>query len=283
MFSYDFYLYHRGDICLFFWRGSGCRERGNGSFLLYNSFTDCLITIDKQLERPNHGVVVNNGYFSIEDWHFNNELSGSFYVFDNHGNAIFNKNFSANIINSSLSSTGNLAVCQTANSDNEDGNKLFLFDVQNNKQLFSISPVSWADSYEFDEEKKYLIVNFNDIGKFRYNIQGIFLDIKEFQEARLKSDRYDVIIFTAEEMLKESNLPLEKTRKILDAIIKARKIGADSNQSWKALALKVQGLAYELLSEYSKAIAVYEEALEINPKIGVKRKLAFLKKEIFVK
>ncbi|MCU0117761.1 tetratricopeptide repeat protein [Pseudomonas sp. B2M1-30] len=36
----------------------------------------------------------------------------------------------------------------------------------------------------------------------------------------------------------------------------------------------MQGLAHEQLGQYPEAVQVYEEALALNPKIGVKRRLA---------
>ncbi|WP_347710398.1 MULTISPECIES: tetratricopeptide repeat protein [Pseudomonas] len=48
----------------------------------------------------------------------------------------------------------------------------------------------------------------------------------------------------------------------------------NENPAWKSTALKVQGLAHEQLGQYPEAVQVYEEALALNPKIGVKRRLA---------
>jgi hypothetical protein len=39
-------------------------------------------------------------------------------------------------------------------------------------------------------------------------------------------------------------------------------------------------LAHKVLDELSEAIQVYEEAIVLNPKIGVKRKLDALKKRV---
>jgi len=43
---------------------------------------------------------------------------------------------------------------------------------------------------------------------------------------------------------------------------------------------KGEGLAHEVLDELHEAIQVYEEAIVLNPKIGVKRKLDALKKRV---
>ncbi|MNG10613.1 hypothetical protein D3C84_940920 [compost metagenome] len=61
-------------------------------------------------------------------------------------------------------------------------------------------------------------------------------------------------------------------------MIRARSLGADANLAWKPNALKVQGFAHEVLDELREAIQTYEEAIVLNPKIGVKRRLDALKK-----
>lgn len=51
-------------------------------------------------------------------------------------------------------------------------------------------------------------------------------------------------------------------------------------ESWRPVTLKVQGLAYEILGEYKQAIEAFEEALILDSNIGVKRKVAVLKKKL---
>ena len=67
---------------------------------------------------------------------------------------------------------------------------------------------------------------------------------------------------------------------LLEAILRARELGADSDLSWKALALKLQGFTLEALGKYKEALDIYEEALKINSKIGVKRKADAIRKKL---
>ena len=259
----------------------GHRESGHGRYILYNVTQD-IIALQGKLERPNSGSVADNGNFAIEDWHFGSELSGTFYVISSAGRELIKKKFEANLYNSSISDTGRYAVCQTANSPvGEDGNRLTAFDVEKTVELFSIHPpTGWADRYKFIEDIPKVGVVINKIGTFYYDILGKFIDSENFDAARLRCDRYDVVLLAAEEIVKAPELNDKLASAALEAAIRALSLGAEKNQNWKAVALKIQGLAHEFLRNNEAAIAAFDEALRINPKIGVKRKADSLRKKL---
>lgn len=259
----------------------GHRDSGHGRYILYNVMRNKVV-LQGRLERPNSGSVANNGNFSIEDWHFGSELSGTFYVFSSVGNELIRKKLDANLYNSAISDSGHFAVCQTANSPaDEDGNRLIAFDVERNVELFSIHPpTGWADGYRFIEDIPQLGVVITNIGTFCYDMQGNFIDSEKFDAARLRCDRYDVVLLAAEEIVKAPELNEQLARAALDAAIRALSLGAEKDQGWKAVALKIQGLVHEFLHNNEAAIAAFDEALRINPKIGVKRKADSLRKKL---
>lgn len=262
-------------------RRGGHRESGHGRYVLYNA-TQNKIVLQGKLERPNSGNVANNGSFSIEDWHFGGDLSGTFYVFSAKGKQLIRKKLEANIFNSGISDNGRYAVCQTANAPaSEDGNQLIAFDVEKMIQLFSIHPTTgWADRYKFIEDKSHFAVVINKIGTFRYDIKGNFIDFAKYDAARLRCDRFEVVLLAAEEILKKPELNNQQAQAALEAVLRARALGADKDQSWKGVALKTQGLAHEFLSNNEEALSAFDEALRINPKIGVKRKADSLRKKL---
>ncbi|MNJ11262.1 hypothetical protein D3C77_54310 [compost metagenome] len=258
----------------------GNRESGEGQYALVDLQTGT-VTVKGSMPRPNNGNVANNGTFSLEDWHFGSSLSGTFHVYSAAGAPIITQAFTANILESGLSKNGTLAYCMTANSPTEDARKLTLFDLTTGHVLFSVRPRRFgADSIEFDEKKRQLVFKVSGGGEYRYGAEGAILDEDSADEAFLNATDYSAVILTAETMLKEasSSLAPEKSQEILAALIRARSNGADQNPAWKPTALKVQGMAHEALSQIPEAIACYEEALGLNAKIGVKRKLDTLRK-----
>lgn len=259
----------------------GHRESGFGSYVLYDAENDVVVSRGASLGRPNGGAVSDDGTFSLEDWHFGNDLSSTLYVFSQDGCVLLERKFTANMFNSGLSRTGLYAVCQTANSRTEDGNKLSFFSVQDNKELFSVHPESgWADSYEFDEANKWLLVDVRGVGTFRYDFEGKFLDLQKYQNANLACEDYGRVIRAAEDILKNPATSTASVQTVLKAIVRARTLGADESESWKPVALKIQGIAHEALGEHTEAIALFEEALKLNPQIGVKRKVDSLKRRL---
>lgn len=259
----------------------GHRQSGHGKYVLYNTVEKKLV-LQGNLERPNSADVANNGSFSIEDWHFGSDLSGTFYVFSCSGDELVKKKLSANILNSAISNNGLLAVCQTANSPSGgDGNLLVGFRVKDGHEIFSINPCTgWAEKYEFDEDHSRFGVVLKGVGTFFYNSEGVLLEPQEFDLARLRSDRYEVSLFASEEIVKSDQSSQELVEEALRASLKALTTGAEKNNQWKAMALKVKGLANERLGKDDEALEAFNAALEINPKIGVKRNVNAIRKRL---
>jgi len=256
----------------------GHRASGKGSYLLYDWLNKRVVLKD-HLERPNNGHVSDAGIFVLEDWHFGSALSGTLHAFGPQGQQILKRTFSANLITSAISRSGQFAVCQTANSQTEDGHSLFLFDLQSGEQKFARKPsAGWTMDYTIDEARIEVIAHIKGLGEFRYDQMGQFLDSEALEEATLQGGDYSAVILLAERLLQRDDLTSARTNQILKAIERARREGADANSGWKAAALKVTGMACEALGDPIQAIVAYEQAIEINPKVGAKRRLAALQK-----
>lgn len=267
-------------------KSDGGQEKKSGSYLLYNSKINKVIMWSQDIMRPQRGSISDTGIFLIEDWsdeHISGryELKSSVHVFSQDGKKLITRIFSANLFNSKISPNGKFAICQTCNSPSEDGNKLTLLDIENKKELFSIdSEIGWGEDYKFDEGNRELIIEIKNVGWFRYGFDGKFLDYDKFSAGRLNSACYVEIILEAQNILSRDDVNDEAAREIISSIDKAISIGAKENRSWYPQALKAKGMAYEQLGNINEALKYFEEALLVDTKIGLKRKITSLKKKI---
>ncbi|MDX2028231.1 MAG: hypothetical protein SFW62_06315 [Alphaproteobacteria bacterium] len=258
----------------------GYRESGYGRFILYNKIKDKIV-MNGELQRPNHGHVADTGVFSIEDWGFGPSLKGTFYVYSPDGEIVIEKNFAANIYNSAVSLNGRFAVCQTCNAKSDDGNKFTAFDISAGQELFSVTPLTgWADQYQFDEECGQIVVVHNRIGKFRYTLDGTFLDEKKFENDKLVSGDFVAILMTVEKILKEKAPSHEELNNLLSAISHAKSLQTGNSNGWDAIAFKLEGITLEKLGQYEDAGRAFKKALTLNPKIRVAKRLEVIQKKL---
>ena len=257
----------------------GFRESGEGSYILAENGK---VIVTGKLQRPNDGKVANNGTFIINDWMFGEGLCGTFYAFDKIGTNLIKYHFEANLYNNGISEDGKYAVCQCANSDTEDGGVLAFFDLEIGRILWKKSPESgWADSYLFDCQNHYLYLVYRDKGKFRYTFEGEFIDKDKWEDARIKYASSFELSLIARDRFKEvsDNLSNEEAEEILSLLSKSLNKGLDEYPNEKASVYRTIGEVHEALGKIDDAIKNYELALQINPKVGVKRRLNALKKK----
>ena len=152
--------------------------------------------------------------------------------------------YNANLYNNGLSKNGEFAVCQTGNSDNEDGNKLSFFDLDKRRLVWKIEPKpQWADNYGFDIEKEILSLYYEDGRTYRYGL---------LQVANLS---------TYSEFISMMKKALEK----------------GVSEYYQSLIHRELGEVYQKIDAQSEAIHHFEKAISLNPKIGVKKMLKSLK------
>lgn len=257
----------------------GFREGGEGTYILLKN-SQVLLTGSSQ--RPNDGKVADTGIFVINDWLFGEGLNGIFYVFNKSGEQLVNHRFEANLLNNGISSDGKYAVCQCANSDTDDGGVLAFFDLESRSLTWKASPISgWADSYSFDSINRHLYLEYRDKGKYRYDFEGNFIDRERWEKERVNYASAFELSFIAKEQLKDAggNLSPDKARELLSLLNRALEKGIDKYPNEQALIYRTIGETYESIGNTSEAIKNYELALQLNPKVGVKRKIVALKKE----
>jgi hypothetical protein len=82
----------------------------------------------KNLERPNDAAVANNGSMVVNDWlYVKQKLGGKFYVFNQKGDLVLQKQFDSNLCSCAITKEGNYAVVSTAFPENT----IHFFDINN--------------------------------------------------------------------------------------------------------------------------------------------------------
>ena len=252
----------------------GYRESGNGRFALIDSGQSAFVG---ECERPTEGEVANTGTFAIIDSLFGDKLGSKLYVYSLDGELQLLHSFSANTFNVGISADGAYVVVQLAFSDTDDSGKLYLFDANHSKIISAFAPeTGWADKYVFSVPEKIVSLSYKNNRQYRYLFDGTFLDRQLYDRERVEDASPTELVRIVRERLSDSTnetLPI-----LLLMINRAFEGNLSQHRDYQALACRLKGEIQEALGDVKQAILAYQEALSIDPKIGVKQKLKKLLK-----
>lgn len=254
----------------------GARSSGKGGYYLLDGTE---IFGGGHLERPNDGKVADNGSFIFNDWKFSADLSGEFYAFRADGSLILSKSFSANLYNNGLAANGRLAVCQTCNSHTDDGSVLAIFDLEAGLEIARWTPESdWAESYAFPDDGQTIRLCYPGGVSFAYSLQGVFIDRDRWIQWSLAKGDLAVVNKLLNKANKEPSADLA-ARLIAgtEVALASRRPGDEHTRAW---AYKLRGMCLEAQAKPSEALHDYELALQLDAKIGVKRRADALRKAL---
>lgn len=254
----------------------GYRTDGNGRFILVESGK---VLFSKECQRPNDGIVSNNGTVIVCDWLFGDDLGSKLLAYDVDGQQILEHRFSANAYSNGISADGQFAVVQLCSSDASDGNTLYLFDLHKRKILSSFKPETGsANSYEFDTNFKILSLCYSNGRTYQYTFNGEFLASARYQTERIEDASATELVIIVQEKLREpDSAGLDTSLSLLE---RAYSKGLSDYPDYLALAHRLRGELYEAAGDAYNAIEAYRDALAINSKIGVKKKLSKLEKQL---
>lgn len=232
------------------------------------------VVIDGRMARPQAGKVSDAGRFILNDWGARDELAGIFSAFAADGRQIVSRNYSANLLNNGLSSDGNLAICQTCNAPGSpDSSMLEIFDLEAGTSVARWAAESgWADGYEFPEGSGSVRMIRRDKPSLEYTLQGEFLD----RIVWLRDEIARGNVFVIRKALKEG--PDAHGITLDDFAAGTRAALADEDQRFRADALRLIGEIEEQAGNPLAALNAYDEALSLNPKIGVANRAAALRR-----
>jgi len=255
----------------------GFRQEGPGTYILAE---DCNVVAIGKAERPNDGKVADNGIFIFNDWMLGEGLKGTFLAFDKSGANILRHRFSANLFNNGISCNGEYAVCQLCNSDTEDGGVLAFFSLIDGSLLWKKVPeTGWADEYQFNVEQRLLTLCYREMGKFSYHFDGEFIDQAKWEKVSFERASGFELHLRAKEKLALARIAGDDVDYpiILGLLKIALQRGIDQYPNEQAAIYRTMGEINELMGQTAEALALYETALMLNPKVGLKRRIAAMK------
>lgn len=246
----------------------------NGKIAVFKQKTLLFI---KELEQPNDCAISQEGISICCDWSNSTELSGKFYVFDKKGNELFFLKTHSNLGSCSISENGEITIIETHNSNSPDGNSLFIINLKESLIINKIKrPISFK-KIKIDTETKTIELITKNETIFKIDFYGKHLNFSEYKKQLIdKGNRNDILLFY-------SKLPKEikfQDEEYLHTLEKAT-INEDSYVSLRnEKVYREIGEFYETKGNFEKTIEYWEKAIEINPKVGIKRKLDKYKKKL---
>jgi tetratricopeptide (TPR) repeat protein len=255
----------------------GYREHGFGSYLLAE---DKRVIVHSQAERPNDGKVSDNGTFIFNDYMLGPGLKGTFFAYDKSGKCIVSHAFTANLLSNALSEDGQFAACQLANSDTDDAGALAFFDLARGALKWKIVPeTGWTPNYKFSViERKLTLLQPDGVG-FDFDFDGNFLDQEKLDKLSFDSASGFTLHERAKRLLQfaidsDDKAKLQEVYELLKIAL-TRNIDKYPNE--QASIHRAMGEILEAMKDAVGALNHYELALSLNPKVGLKRRVATLK------
>jgi tetratricopeptide (TPR) repeat protein len=250
----------------------------------YYLFENENLIVEGHLSRPNDGKISDNGTFILNDWDEAIAQCGTFLSFDKAGNLILARKFKANLLNNGLDDSGKYAVCQTCNAEfDNDSGRLVVFSLEDASEISNSIPESgWANSYEFEIQQSIVKLVYStqsafSYGVFAYGFDGAFVDREIWCDAQLKRG----MIVVARQMYEKNKCALDL--ELSDRLLNSIQIALNSNNTdalSRSIALRLRGEIFESLGQIENALSAFKEAILLNSRIGLKRKILQIQKQL---
>lgn len=254
-------------------RRGGYRESGHGRYALIEGLA---LRAQGTMERPNDGHVARNGTFVLTDWMFGDALRSEFHVISSNGEPLLRERFTANGFSSGIAPDGSRVAYQLCNSDTPDGGMLVVFDVRTRVRLAAFTPrAGWGQEYIFAPDR-IGVVN-GEQGTFWYDFDGVLLNPEAWVQHRDDSPNGFRMLEHAQASLESAPRPLSEAD--AKSILETAAAAGEQLERWPRYAAKAERLRGEVAEERgdaSAAIQHFQRALQLDPRCGVKKRLAAL-------
>jgi hypothetical protein len=253
---------------------AGYREAGHGTWVLVDGRS---IVARGQLERPNDGHVSDGGRFALTDWHLGDALSSTFYVFGPAGEPLLREHFPVNAGTSAISPDGRFAALYLlANpAERELSNQLICYAVDGPTRLWQQRlPLTWR-WMEFDAAAAVLILRPTDAAAVEVRTADGWIDPAQLRSARAASSPYSLVDLVGEEVRSAERVDAELLQRWDAELASADPQFADRPR-WRAKVARLRAEVAELRDDPAGALRLYLEALELDPGIGVRKRIEVL-------
>jgi hypothetical protein len=260
----------------------GYRKTGHGGFQLGRAGS---LVLKGQLERPNDGRVADDGTIIFNDWLFGDGLKGEFCAFTADGHQILKYRFRANLSKNAISADGKYALCTTCASDNDDSDIIAFFSLGEAHLLWK-RPIELQEPSAFviDPERKRIEFVFDGLGAFGWDFGGFFLDRDNWVRAVLERGDGPLVQSLISGLLTGAGHSTDRDGLLLSLAAVNRTLGEgfqrfqDQAPKYEAFGYRVKGEVLEALGDSGSALAAYQRAIQLDDKVGVKRRIAALRK-----
>ena len=237
---------------------------------------DNQLLFKKKLQRPNDCFVSNDGIVIVCDWLNTDALTGKFLIFNSIGEELFSKKTTANLGNCAISDNSQIALFETHSSDTNDGDKIFIVDILQKQVIHKFERPTSFNSAIIDTDAKGIKLKDHKGFVFEIDYEGNQTNAEEYKNHILAkgtvSDRLWVYADTPDEIKL-------KDPKYLELLTKALTDKDASYSFGKDRIYRMIGEYHEANDDITQTIENWENAISINPKVGLKRKLDTLKKQ----
>lgn len=133
----------------------------------------------------------------------------------------------------------------------------------------------WADEYRFNVEQRILYLNYKNGRTYRYSFDGTLLNREDWEAARIAdANGYQLYDIAKEKVNLIQSTCLDDYKPIMDML--SRALTMELSDNYKANAHRLVGEIYLTCNKPSDATQHFEQALNYNPRVGVKKLLAKL-------
>ena len=239
-----------------------------------------VLAVDR-LVRPEEAHVADDGTVIILDWGRGSALAGTVVVADCERGVTLRMRLRANLGCAGISGSGRFAAFHTYGSNTPDGERLFFVDLPAGSVRWKTEvPEAWPDRYTFDEEREELRVTAMSGRIYNYGFNGCVLDAEAREQYAIAADREDAYGYRLFDRAL-SHLSIGKKEAGSEDLETGRKLllealDREMSPNTRAKAFRILGELAEKCRNWSEAYDWYTRALEQNPQIGVKRRLARL-------